>query len=217
MAKRARTFKTTKPPLKRAKTMVRAPVFSKVHLQGELKDFTFARTVGNIVAAQSTGVIFSIFSPDQGTGPSEHVGRSTKASQLLYKFAFNYAATTAGGGSAIRVVIVYDAQPNAAITSVTTIMESDNIAAFPNLSNKKRFKILVDDVCEIGVSTQGGTCNMMTGFRKISLETNYNDVNGGTIADITTGSYLAIIWQTGGITIANPTSFWNSRIRYVDN
>lgn len=181
----------------------------------EWKNFD-VQTTAEIVAAQATAVRTSIFSPDQGTNTDEHVGRSVKAGSLTYNFAASYAATTAGA-SPIRIVIVYDRQPNAALPAVTDVFVNDTITTMPNKNNKKRFKILVDEKLE-GMSAQGPTSMYCSGFRKFKtpLETYFNTVNGGTIADITTGSYVSFVWQNGNIITANPTSALYTRITYMD-
>lgn len=181
----------------------------------EWKNFD-TQTNNEIVAAQATAVRTSIFNADQGTAPNEHVGRSIKAGSLAYNFAASFAATTAGT-SPVRLAIVYDRQPNAALPATTDVFQNDTITAMPNKDNKKRFKILVDEKLE-GLSAQGPTSLYCAGFRKfkVPLETYYNNNNAGSIADITTGSYISFVWQNGNIITANPTATLYTRITYMD-
>ncbi len=205
---------TQKPRLKRQKTS--GAFTAKVVARAtEWKNFD-AQNTNRIVAAQATSTIVSIFNADQGTAPNEHVGRSVKTGSLSYNFTASFAATTAGS-SPVRLAIVYDSQPNAALPAVTDVWQTDSIDTMPNKNNKRRFKVLVDDKNE-GLSVQGPNALYMTGFRKFKVpkETYYNNVNGGTIADITTGSYVAFVWQNGNIITANPTSSLFTRIVYMD-
>lgn len=185
----------------------------------EKKDFsTF--TANTLVAAQTTAVRTSLFSPDQGIGPSEHIGRAVISHSLLWKWYGSYAATTAGS-SPIRLVIVYDRQPNAALPTVTDVFDQDYIGALMNLNNNKRFLTLVNK--EIILSSAGPTAFNESGYvsfkKRIGslLPTEFNTTNGGTIADITTGSFVAFTWQNGNIITANPTTALVTRIRYTDN
>lgn len=169
-----------------------------------------------IVAAQTTATVGEVFSPDAGTDPTEHVGRTTKEVSLEYFLQASYAATTAGS-SPIRLAIVYDRQTNAALPTITDVWESDSINTLRNLANSKRFKILVDQKFQ-GMSDAGSKTLSEHGFRKFKfpLETNYNQTNGGTIADITTGSFISYVWQNGNIITANPIAVLTTRVRFID-
>lgn len=169
-----------------------------------------------IVAAQTTATVGEIFSPDAGTDPTEHVGRTTNEVSLEYHLQISYAATTAGS-SPIRIAIVYDRQTNAALPTITDVWESDVINTLRNLANSKRFKVLVDKKLD-GLSDAGPKSLFHHGFRKFKfpLETNYNQTNGGTIADITTGSFISYVWQNGNIITANPVAVLTTRIRFTD-
>lgn len=166
-------------------------------------------------------VITSLFSPDQGTGPTEHIGRKIDCTSLQWKWQSSYAPTTTGS-SAMRLLIVYDRQPNAALPAVTDVVTFDNIVAFMNLNNSKRFLVIVNEEFD-GLSVQGPNAFFKKGYVsfkkrfKCTLPTEFNGVNGGTIADITTGSFVAFTWQNGSITTAAPNDLLLTRIRYIDN
>lgn len=169
-----------------------------------------------IVAAQTTATVQEIFSPDAGTDPTEHVGRTCKIVSLEYHLQASYAATTAGS-SPIRLAIVYDRQTNAALPTITDVWDSDNINTLRNLANRKRFKVLVDQKYE-GMSDAGSKTLFEHGYRKFKfpLETDFNQTNGGTIADITTGSVISYVWQNGNIITANPIAVLTTRVRFKD-
>lgn len=214
MSKRKASTQKQSKTTKRARTGSR-PVQAAFTRSVEWKNFD-AQNNTRIVAAQSASTIVSIFNADQGTAPNEHVGRSVKAGSLAYNFTASFAATTAGN-SPVRLAIVYDRQPNASLPTVTDVWVTDTIDTMPNKNNKKRFKVLVDEKSE-GLSAAGPSTLYLSGFRKFKnpLETYYNNTNGGTIADITTGSYVAFVWQNGNIITASPTSSLFTRVTYMD-
>lgn len=185
----------------------------------EKKDYTVV-TATTIVASQTTSERNSIYSPDQGVLPTERVGRSVINMSLTWRWYGSYAPTTAGA-SPIRLVIVYDRQPNAALPLRTDVFDVDAIGTFMNLNNSKRFLVLVN--CEETLSSAGPTSFIKSGhvsFKKRfggGLPSEFNSVNGGTIADITTGSFIAFTWQNGNIITANPTTALYTRIRFIDN
>lgn len=223
MSKRKATTQKTSKSTKRRKTAgpsVIANTFgAPAKIGNEKKDFSFF-VANTIVAAQTTAVRTSLYSPDQGVGPSEHIGRAVSNHSLLWKWYGSYAATTAGS-SPIRLVIVYDRQPNAALPTTTDVFDQDYIGALNNLNNNRRFLVLVNK--ELSLSSAGPTAFNESGYVSFKkrygavLPTEFNTVNGGTIADITTGSFVAFTWQNGNIITANPTSALVTRIRYTDN
>lgn len=214
--KRKRTGGTPAQKLKKVKTAPRTAAAVQALRLFEFKNFD-AVNANRIVAAQTTATVVSIFNADQGTAPNEHVGRSVKVASLEYNFQVSAAATTAGA-SAIRLAIVYDRQPNAALPTTTDVWVTDEIETMKNRNNKKRFKILVDQKLE-GISATAGPASLYnSGYRRfrVPLETEYNNTNGGTIADITTGSYVAFVWQVGTLITAAPDAVLFTRIMYTD-
>lgn len=214
--KRKRSYTTEpkrpskKPRLFKQPSLINPPARKTSSI--EKKNFD-ALTTATIVAAQTTAVVAQIFTPDQGVGPTEHQGRACQVKSLSYRWYGSFAATSAGA-SPIRMLIVYDKQANAATPATTTIVASDAITTHMNLSNNRRFIVVCDEVTHIGSAGPQSWC--ITGYRKINLPTEFNDVNGGTIADITTGSFIALFWQNGNVITANPTSALFSRFRFID-
>lgn len=222
--KRKALATTAEPKTKKRKTFGRSLAqtqgfASTTRSSPEQKNFD-SNVAAPIVAAQTTAVRASIFTPDQGVGVSEHLGRAVEVTSLSWKWSSSYAATTAGS-SPMRLLVVYDRQPNAALPAVTDIVNQDYINAHMNLANSKRFLVIVNEEFE-GMSIQGPNAFFKTGyvsFRKRfngTLRTEFNDVNGGTIADITTGSYISLTWQNGGLITAAPIDTLDFRFRYTD-
>lgn len=212
--KRARTADSKGRPAKKFKrrSIVNPPQrkFNRV----EKKNFDFISTV-TVVAAQTTAVITSIFIPDQGTSPTDHVGRRVNVKSLAWKWQGSMAATSAGA-SPLRMVILFDKQPNAALATATTMFNQDNISTFTQLANSQRFIVLADKIIP-SVGTGGPQGWSRKGFIKLNLQTEFNEANGGTVADITTGNYIVVFWQNGNIITASPTNVFTSRFRFSDN
>ena len=221
--KRAALAQAAPKKVKRQRTMGRSLAvtqgFGSATKRSEQKNFD-ANVAAPIVAAQTTAVRSSIFSPDQGTGVSERVGRKVDCTSLSWKWSSSYAPTTAGS-SPMRLVVVYDRQPNAALPATTDVFNQDYINAHMNLANSRRFLVIVNEEFE-GMSIQGPNAFFKVGYVnfkrrfKCTLPTEFNDTNGGTIADITTGSFIAFTWQNGNIITAAPTDTLDFRIRYTD-
>lgn len=213
--KRQRTAPKNPVATKKRRTSTEAIVKKALRAAIELK-FSDQTSNSRIVAAQTTATVQEIFSPDAGTDATERVGRQTKCTSLEYSLQVSFAATTVGN-SPIRLVIVYDRQTNAALPTITDVFVTDSISTMRNLFNARRFKILVDQKYD-GVSDTGDKSMFASGYRKFKtpLETTYNNTNGGTIADIVTGSFIAYVWQNGNIITANPIGVLQTRLRFTD-
>lgn len=208
--KRTSSTPTKKPAFKRQKINFINPPQSNFK-RIEKKNFD-ATSTATVVFTQTTAVVLQIFTPDQGTAPTEHVGRRVQATSLAYKWT---GSMLAGGQSPLRMVIIYDRQSNAATPTTVTVFNTDVIGTFTNLANSKRFTVVVDETIS-SIGNTGDAAWMITGYRKLNLPTEFNEVNGGTIADITSGSYIAFFWQNGGLLTTSPTNSFTSRIRYTD-
>lgn len=134
-----------------------------------------------------------------------------------------------------RIMVVYDSQPSGATPTLAQLL-SDSTAAQAtsglshiNLANRERFKILRDHQIMLpsvtntaGVLTNGpvvldpirNTLNYETFIPLKGLETVYNNVNGGTIADIASGALFVLLVSS---TYNNQWSYgFSARLRYYD-
>ena len=149
-----------------------------------------------------------------GSDAINRIGRKLVMKSLLFRWTWNLAATSTGG-SPVRIMIVYDKQANAATPAITDILLADSHISQNNLNNRDRFVVLSDEISE-PVSVQGTPSISGVIYKKLNLETVFNGTNGGTVADITSGSIHVLFSQTAGIGTANPTVNWRSRIRFYD-
>lgn len=122
----------------------------------------------------------------------------------------------------LRVVIVYDHQPQGALPAVTDIFSADSFNAFMNISNSDRFLVLADEFLKTknGYDPTSSTNSVaMSMFRKLpkpGLISKYLNSNTGTIADITSGAVYVLL--ACAATSVNPSLSirFNSRVRFTD-
>lgn len=166
----------------------------------------FAQTVADVVPINVPCI--------EGTSPTTHVGRRIKMKSIFVRWEGSMAPTGTGS-SPLRMLIVYDKQSNKLQTAAADVLALDAIESPMNLSNNKRFIILLDEIVQC-VGTQGPQAWMIERFRKIDLDVEFNEANGGTFADVNTGLVTAFFYQNSNILIASPIGAFYSRIRFVD-
>lgn len=167
-----------------------------------------------IVFNQTTAVKTLLNGVAYGNTATTHVGRQMNMCSLTYRFVGHLAATTTGA-AALRLLIVYDKQPNGALAAVTDILVGDAIEAPMNLFNNKRFIVLVDEEIEC-LGVQGPQAFQRKGHRKLNLPTEFNANSNGDITDINTGAVIALTYQSGGLLVASPATQLFTRIRFLD-
>lgn len=174
----------------------------------------------HIVAASTTSTSFLLNGVDDGATATTRVGRRITMTSLHIRWSGSFAATTAGT-SPLRLVVVYDRQANAAAPAATDVFQVDNIYTAMNLSNARRFKVLVDENVEcIGVNGPAAFSRVIwrdfTRGGKPGLNVEFNTASTATITSITSGSIYAFVWQNGNLITAAPTHGLYSRIRFLD-
>lgn len=161
-----------------------------------------------------------------GTSASTRVGRKICIKSIFMRGSLQKENPADGIGQTVRMMIVWDKQPNGAvISSITDLLVSASTDALNNLSNRDRFIVLMDKVRDINPSAgsyTGAAASFATQrvslkkYLNVKLDTIYNDGNAGTIADIATGAlYLIVIGSVAAGTSDVDTNF-NVRIRYTD-
>jgi len=180
---------------------------------GELKDITTAGatslTTFNTAVGQSSGVLNAC---TQGAAPGQRVGRTIKMKSIYLRYFCAIAPTTTGG-SPVRVVLVYDKQANTAAATPANLLVADNVYSPNDLSSARRFVTLMDRVVNVGVGQPSASIEF---YKKCNLETQYNAVNGGTVADIQSGSLFMFVWASAGIQTASLVGGWTVRVRFED-
>lgn len=167
-----------------------------------------------VVFGQTTATLQLLNGIQQGASEVQRIGRSVDMVSLTYKWV-GYLAPTTTGASPLRLLIVYDKQPNGAALTALNVLQIDSIESLMNLSFSKRFIILVDEEVEC-IGTSGPQAWFKKGFRTLNLPAEFQGTSGA-ITGIETGSVYALVYQAGGLLVASPNSQLYTRIRYIDN
>jgi len=174
----------------------------------------------------TTGTLVLLNGIARGDEISERNGREImmKSIQITMK-----SAATAGTGlpQAMRALVVYDKQANAAAPTVAQILEggldSRVTTRMRNLENRKRFVILMDEVFTVGplgvnVGALGADPNhVLKWYKKVHLPVEFNSGDAGTVADITTGSLYLVTVGDKDSGETDGFGYGMCRIRYTDN
>lgn len=162
----------------------------------------------------------------------QRTGRKIYMKSLHIK---GYIYPTIGTGSTdpafIRMIVLYDAQPNGALPALADVLMDSSAAAATsvvselNLNNRERFKILREQMWVMGPNNtiqqsaiqDGSQCLVVNEFIKLKkIESIYNATNGGTIADVTSGALIALfLCDTASTTLAWKLAY-SARLRYYD-
>lgn len=170
----------------------------------------------NTTAVTSTPQFFLLNGLQLGDTVSAREGRMIKLNSLYFRAFLRRGTSPTVVQQAVRAIILYDKNPNAATPSVTDLLVSSNVTSHLNISNKARFIILYDDLNYIDQSVQQDHGSYRV-FRKLNVPTLYNSTNNGTITDIVNGAVFLFLLGTNAETDEDvPRLVWSSRVRYTD-
>lgn len=201
---------------------------------GERKGVDFSLTQTSIVATTNTNANAQCLNLiETGAASYNRVGRKAKLLTLRLKGSVGYGYTSGTGmpASILRMVVVWDKQPNGATIPVWNDVfgitdqggaESSTILAPVRYDNMSRFSVVAEHTFETGpdiVSATGITIPFDKFIKLGGRETVFSSTNNPmTIADIGSGA-LYIYWRahnngTTGAWDVDATSV--ARLRYVD-
>ncbi len=159
--------------------------------------------------ATGTTVTDSINKIAQGVTEITRVGRKCTIRQINWRF--NILLPTQTGASSttdtVRVMMYIDKQANGAAASGTDILESADYQSFNNLSNKNRFRTLMDRTFTLKTSgfAGDGTANDSsedsiddTFFKKVNIPIEFNAA-AGAITEITSNNIGVLIASKDGL------------------
>lgn len=142
-------------------------------------------------------------------------------SLLLRVFIYPSATVTSPQGGTVRVLVVLDKQSNGATTAATSaILQSDAYDSAMNLSNRSRFKVIVDKYVSMNATNYSGGAltagspggRIVKVFKKFNYQTIYNTTTNVDTA-ISSGSLnLYIIASTANEFVADIFA----RVRFTD-
>lgn len=155
-----------------------------------------------------------------GVGPDGRLGRRLNMKSLMVRW-IHFPQTIAGSFIGdIRILVIYDRNPQGALPAITDILSVDSITGIMNLNNSDRFMVLIDDLpCQTqGRMGSAGSPTLAGKYhRKFNLQSQYDESATGGIADITCGA-IYFMWCASASTGATngTTITFSSRVRYTD-
>lgn len=190
-------------------------------------------SITDIIAGTGSAPTFNLLNcPVLGSDFINRVGRKiTMKSIRVRGFLVPPAVSTAQ--AFLRGVLVYDAQPNAAVPLLSDLMQDaragfpTDVYSFTNLNNRERFTILRDQMWITTLST--GASQYGTGIveenkyaidwyvKLKGLTTMFNGTNGGTIADVTSGALFLLFYQSNIVANVAVDFVGSTRLRFLDS
>lgn len=212
--------KSASVPAKRRKRAARAvAAAAPSSLSFAKTELKYVDKAVDLVSLNSTGDLVLVNGIAAGSGASEHVGREVTMRSVQINLRAQATAAT-GVAQIVRFLLVYDRQPNGAAPAITDILTSTTVTAPRNLDNRKRFKILWDEVCPLAdriTATESGVQHVYLRFyRRLRHPIEFNATTSATVTAITTGSmyFVGIGTEASGNTDADCVG--TCRIRYAD-
>lgn len=157
--------------------------------------------VDNIAGAvSSVGAVVLLNGVPQGTDYTERIGRKVMMKSVLWRgFVTPNASVSLPEGAFFRYIIFYDAQTNATAPAVTDVLATNAYDAPLNLTNRDRFRVMVDKFCSINASTfttgalSAGSPmpKALKFYKKMSMEVIFGST-GGTVGSIQTGGLFLL-------------------------
>lgn len=180
----------------------------------------------------------------QGAAETNRIGRKICLKSLMIRGQVLFRQQGAAPApDFLRCLLVYDRQPNGATPALGDVLQNTDIngtnttdaMAMVNISNADRFKILRDwywnmaGVVQVAAAGPPITYTQAqipaidykpTSFKAfvklLGWETHYNGVNGGTIADVTTGALLLFTVGMNSLANSQYTLQFSTRVRFSD-
>jgi len=178
---------------------------------------------GALYALAGTATITLLNNIQQGVDETNRIGRQINMKSIFLRGEVHVANTTVGQG-AIRTIIVIDQEVpqstgSGVVMAITDFLNVDALYSPNNLNNRKRFKVLMDEVMPLSgctVSTGNPNTQIMNRYIKLNTTVEFNSNNAGTIADFTKNAVYLITYSSGLSVTAPVSNLW-VRTRFTDN
>jgi len=183
-------------------------------------------------AVNTTGSFTLLNSPIQGTDMLNRIGRKIVVTSVYVRGRVQLDATgtlvaNVSGSQLARMILFIDYQPNGNTPALTDVLKEANAMSQLKMNNRDRFKVIADknyvfdgfvrvDTATQALAAFNRSIAFVKKYKKLALETIYNNGNAGTIADMNSGA-LYMLWvgdKAVGATDAN--AFISTRIRFKD-
>lgn len=174
----------------------------------EKKFYDTTTGAGPIDITAAAAVFKLIHIPTQGTDYTQRIGRKTviKSVYLRGRIIVQPFATIPPTmdfdcpAQQCRMIVFIDFQPNGAAPATQDVLMRTDPVAHLNPNNRDRFKVIKDktfvfDACcanASDITAVNRTIHDFKIYKKLNTEVIYNQTNGGTIADITTGALFVM-------------------------
>ncbi len=175
------------------------------------------------IAAGGTIAQASCVTIAQGNTESERIGRKLTIRSVNWRFDLSFGINAAiSGADTIRIILYLDKQCNGGAAVVTDILESADYQSFNNLSNKSRFRTLMDrnyDMQPLAAggdgttNDQGGLAMSDSVYLKVNIPIEYdNSATTGVITSVKTNNIGVLLLSKNGLS----TFTSKMRLRYSD-
>lgn len=167
------------------------------------------------IAFVTTGTFQLLNGMATGDTDGTREGQCIYLKSIKIRMAIQSDTSTTDNTNEIRIMLIYDKQPNGAILPLNQVLYDSTAGAIALLSSRhpdfmKRFAVLYDKNYSLhtlpntgatpGADVAGLPIKFLTisrAFPKGATETQYNGGNAGTVADITRGSlYLVVLGRS---------------------
>lgn len=194
---------------------------------GRVPEYKFIDSASLGLTINNAGSTNTLNTSVTGTGASgNRIGQKIVAKHVSVRgFVWNTVANLntagsfTGGCDCIRVCLVYDKQPDGASPAYNSVFNSGagSVAACVTeraITDLSRFIVMSEKILVLCATNQ--TMLYFNFEVDCDLETRYNQVNGGTFADIETGN-IALMYCDSNAMAANYTTLvWTSRVTFLD-
>lgn len=167
--------------------------------------------------ATTTGTMTLLNSLSSGSDYTQRIGRKVMFKSIFIR-GFLYPEDTATSNGLARIIIFYDKQTNSTTPANTDLLVQSTSISHLNLDNRERFKVLVDKqfILPAFNTVQGlaTTPKAVKIYKKVSLQTVYDDTTAG-VGSISTGG---IFMLTIGSNITGEGGIFSlsTRLRFSD-
>ncbi len=160
----------------------------------------------------------------EGNGEEERIGRSITIKKIAWRYTITKSsqATLANTSDVVRVFLVHDKQANGALPAVLDLLETAVFQSFNNLSNSRRFRVLMDKTYDLS-NPSGSGQNAADAFGEFTISDTFfkecnitieydNSAATGAITTIRSSNIFALyISQDARCVVVS-----NMRFRYTD-
>lgn len=154
----------------------------------------------------------------QGTGASQRVGQTVTLRSLEIR-GYCAADTQAVNGQIVRWLVVLDRQANGAVPAAATdILSTNNVVGMRALTNRKRFKIILDQTYQLGPFLGDDSQSHFHHYLKFRrpVKEEFNVGNAGNVADIATNSMYLLVLGTEAPGNTDALYAMDVRLRFTD-